>query len=72
MKQMPRSPPAIMLTLRLWQEVIDAQHSEWRGEIKNVMTGEARYFRRWEELAEIVLSMLAGSGKPSGSKEGDD
>lgn len=59
------------MTLRLWQEVIDAQHSEWRGEIKNLMTGETRYFRRWEELAEIVLSMLAGSGMSSGSKEGD-
>jgi hypothetical protein len=64
MKEMPRPPPAIMMTLRLWQEVIEPQQSEWRGEIKNLATGEVRYFRGWGEIAEIVANMLSNSGPP--------
>jgi hypothetical protein len=64
MQEMPRPPPAIMMTLRLWLEVMGPQQSEWRGEIKNLTTGEARYFRRWEEMADIVRSMLADRGTP--------
>jgi len=62
MTEMPRPPPAIVMTLRLWQEVIDPQQSEWRGEIKNLATGEVRYFRAWGEIAEIVANMLSNTG----------
>ena len=58
MKDNSRSPPTVLFTLRFWQEPLDAQRSEWRGEVKNLSTGEARYFRRWEEIAALVQRML--------------
>lgn len=50
--------PTVLITLRLWAEPLDNHHHEWRGEIKNVATGEVRYFRRWEDLPHLVPSML--------------
>ena len=57
-----RPPPAVMMTLRLWQEVIDPQQREWRGEIKNLATGEVRYFRCWGEVAEDRRHPAANTG----------
>ena len=58
MKESSRSPPTELFTLRFWRESLDAQRSEWRGEVKNLSTGEARYFRHWEEIAALVQRML--------------
>lgn len=60
MEELSRSPPAIIFTLRLWQEPLGHGRNEWRGEVKNVYTGEVRYFRRWEEIAELLPAMLEG------------
>ncbi len=51
-------PPAPLYTLRLWPEVLDAEHWEWRGELKDLNTGEVRYFRRWSEVVELLAEML--------------
>lgn len=51
-----RSPP--LFTIRLWQEQIDAEHVEWRGEVKNLASGEVRYFRDWQALALLLPRML--------------
>ncbi len=58
MPETSRSPPTVLFTLRLWREPLDEKRSEWRGEVKNLSTGEARYFRRWEEIAALVQRML--------------
>ncbi len=58
MQNIPRSPPPALFTLRLWQEQLDAERSEWRGEIKNLATAETRYFRTWAEIAMLVPAML--------------
>ncbi|MFZ1752438.1 MAG: hypothetical protein WAU10_01795 [Caldilineaceae bacterium] len=47
-----------LYTLRLWPEVLDAEHWEWRGELKDLNTGEVRYFRRWSEVVELLVEML--------------
>lgn len=60
MQKYSRSPPTVLFTLRLWLESLDDQQSEWRGEVKNIATGEVRYFRRWEEIATLVQRMLDG------------
>lgn len=52
----PRSPP--VFTIRLWQEKLDANHVEWRGEVKNIVSGEVRYFRDWNTLARLLPHML--------------
>ncbi len=58
MKEISRTPPTVLFTLRLWQEPLDDTRSEWRGEIKNLSTDEVRYFRTWEEIAFLVPKML--------------
>ncbi len=58
MKHLSRSPPAVILTLRLWYEPLDDNRSEWRGEVKQLASGEVRYFRRWEEIALLVPEMI--------------
>ena len=58
MKENPRSPPTNIFTLRLWHEPLGQDSGEWRGEVKNISTGEVRYFRTWEEIAELVPEML--------------
>jgi hypothetical protein len=52
-----RSPP--IFTIRLWQETLDADHVEWRGEVKNILSGEVRYFRDWKTLAILLPRMLS-------------
>ena len=58
MQEASRSPPTVIFTLRLWQEPLGDGRSEWRGEIKNLSTGEVRYVRLWEEIAALVPEML--------------
>ena len=58
MKREARSPPTVILTLRLWHEQVGHDQSEWRGEIKNLSTGEMRYFRRWDEIAALARRMI--------------
>jgi len=55
------------LTLRLWREPLGNDRSEWRGEIKHLATKEVRYFRTWDELPQLVATMLddASSATPS-------
>jgi hypothetical protein len=64
MQERPRPPSTIVMLIRLWQERLDAQHSEWRGAIKNVTTGEVRYFRGWEEIAHTIAALLAHDERP--------
>ena len=58
MKDVSRSPPTNLFTLRLWQEPLGDNRSEWRGEVKHLFTGEVRYFRHWEEISALVPEML--------------
>jgi hypothetical protein len=51
-----------LFTLRLWQEQIDDRRSEWRGQVQEVTTGEARYFRDWQTLIEHLRGMIGQSG----------
>ena len=59
MKDSSRSPPTTLFTLRIWLEPLGEDSDEWRGEVKNLFTGEVRYFRRWDEIAELVWVMLS-------------
>jgi hypothetical protein len=60
MKGVSHSSPTIIFTLRLWNEPLGNGQSEWRGEIKNLSTGEVRYFRMGEEITVLVFGMLCG------------
>ncbi|MCB0157497.1 MAG: hypothetical protein KDD83_05165 [Caldilineaceae bacterium] len=64
MDDRPRPQSATIFTLRLWYEALDEGSGEWRGELKNLVTGEVRYFRTWAEIAALVPRMLDERGMP--------
>ena len=43
----------------MWQEEVEADQLEWRGQVQLLSSGEVRYFREWAGLAPLLLSMLA-------------
>ena len=47
-----------LFTLRVWREQIDQNAYEWRGEVKNTLTGEIRYFRNAASLYDSLLALL--------------
>ena len=55
---------AHLFTLRLWAEELDPDHVEWRGKVQHVATGEARYFRRWQQLIDHLTATLSADGEP--------
>lgn len=54
-------PRSHLFTIRVWEEPIDAQRSEWRGRVQLVTNGEVRYFRDWATLSPLLLTMLSES-----------
>jgi hypothetical protein len=62
-------PPARthLFTVRVWLEELGAGQTEWRGEVRDVVSGEVRYFRDWPALVAVVQAMLpqqGGTGVP--------
>lgn len=39
-----------MFTVRLWCEALGNGQSEWRGEVRDVATGQQRFFREWDGM----------------------
>jgi hypothetical protein len=54
-----------LFTVRLWKEDLDKEHNEWRGKLQHVSSGEAYYFKAWEEMIELILRLLAEQGNLS-------
>jgi hypothetical protein len=52
-------PESHLFTVRVWAERVDAERTEWRGQICNVGTGETRYFRKWSALVRVLLEWLS-------------
>ena len=48
-----------LFTVRVWSEQVDADRTEWHGQVCNVGTGETRYFRKWTALVRVILEWLA-------------
>jgi len=50
MRKPAQSVSSHLFTVRLWQEDLgDGQH-EWRGEVKDVASGQQHAFRDWDKL----------------------
>ena len=47
-----------VFAVRLWSENLGRGRREWRGQVRHVPSGETRYFREWEALAEFLDEML--------------
>ncbi len=61
MREKSERLPTALFTLRLWHESLDCGRGEWRGEIKNLASGETRYFRHWNELVDLLPKLLDDS-----------
>lgn len=54
-------PRTHLFVVRVWLENIGDAKAEWRGDVKQVLSGEVRHFREWITLIEHLKDMLAGS-----------
>jgi hypothetical protein len=54
--QRPRSH---LFTVRVWQEEIGTDQTEWRGKVQLLTSGDVRYFRGWATLVPLLLTMLS-------------
>ncbi|MBM3130508.1 MAG: hypothetical protein FJ009_18005 [Chloroflexi bacterium] len=50
-----------LFTIRVWLEEREDGKKEWRGQIRNVTTGNARYFRDWCALIAYLQQATAQS-----------
>lgn len=48
-----------LFTVRVWLEELGEGKTEWRGEVKHVLSGEVRYFREWATLAKHMLAIAS-------------
>ncbi len=48
-----------LFTVRLWQEDLGDNRTEWRGKVQHVQKGEAFYFREWSMRIAALLKMLS-------------
>ncbi len=48
-----------LFTVRVWQEEVGQDLTEWRGKVQLITDGNVCYFRRWEGLVPLLLSMLS-------------
>jgi hypothetical protein len=54
-------PSSHLFSIRVWEEEIAADQSEWRGKVQLLTSGEVRYFREWTALVPLLISMLSES-----------
>ena len=52
-----------LFAVRLWVERLAPDRTEVRGRVQHVLSGEARYFRTWQELTssfDVTLQEVEG------------
>ena len=47
-----------LFTVRLWLEDLGDGQCEWRGQVKDIESGEEGYFRDWEMMPNLIQQML--------------
>jgi len=52
-------PRSHLFTVRVWQEEVGHDQTEWRGKVQLITDGNVRYFRGWEALVPLLLTMLS-------------
>ncbi|MCB9079781.1 MAG: hypothetical protein H6631_19420 [Anaerolineaceae bacterium] len=50
-----------LFTIRVWHEPLGQGHSELRGQVCHVLTGEVRYFREWSALVAYITEQLVNA-----------
>lgn len=57
-------PTSQLFTLRLWIEGTSDGRREARMQVKDVQSGETRYFREWAAVVEFMLAKLEQDEPP--------
>ena len=55
-----KGPRSHLFTVRVWREDMGKGEWEWRGKVQQVASGEAFYFREWQELIARLKTWLQG------------
>jgi hypothetical protein len=58
MEKTRRTPGSHLFTVRLWNEVVSEDRTEWRGKVQHVLSGEVRYFRDWPTLIAFLMDTV--------------
>lgn len=62
---MDKPPPrSHLFAVRVWEEEIEVDQTEWRGKVQLFTSGEVRYFRDWTALAQLLIEMLSQKDAP--------
>ena len=61
MEKASHSSRSHLFTVRVWQEEIGTDQTEWRGKVQLLTSGEVHYFRDWAALVPLLLTMLSES-----------
>jgi hypothetical protein len=56
--------PSQLFTLRVWQEELSAERTEWRGQLRHVASGQTHYFRDWQALTTLLPMLLENRQPP--------
>ena len=56
-------PRSCLFTVRLWKQPVTGG-SEYRGSVREVISGANRNFREWSELASFMMAQLEGDENP--------
>ncbi|GHO87482.1 hypothetical protein [Dictyobacter formicarum] len=59
MEKPNKYPHSHLFTVKVWEEEIGINQTEWRGKVQLFTNGEVRYFRGWTRLQPLLLAMLA-------------
>jgi hypothetical protein len=59
-------PRSHLFIVRVWHEELDPTEQEWRGKVQHVQSGEARYFRSWQQLIDHLIVILSSEVNPVG------
>lgn len=59
MDRLDQHPRSHLFTVRVWQEEVGHDQMEWRGKVHLITNGNVCYFRGWEGLVSLLITMLS-------------
>jgi len=65
------SPPSQLFLARIWREDRRGEANPVRVQIRHVLSGETRYFRRWRDVVRFVMERMEEESPGPGPPEGD-
>lgn len=61
-----------LFTVRLWKEDLGDGRSEWRGQVRDAIKRQTRYFRDWQTLSGFLEERLKKYNASGGEENAQD